>query len=795
MLTTLLSFSVIPFYEQDFLATATRWTKNRIFASGGGVGPPSGINQYLGGPTSPSPLSTSPIALAGTDPAHYYAKPTIELSSSDGTFLIAYPSVAQLWEFSINVPTGGAYCITGSTFAVNGKIISAHFINYSTNSSQSPSTEYVNEAEGYDDNSVFDTDPHSLGPHETESCATSHSTKHQSPNYVLLQVVRRENIHLEVHQLNKKPSFVQALVLPPSSSGPGPYTIYSRYVEKCIAIITKTGAITLFSVPDFHIMPLSDLQTSINSDGVPLFDMCGRWLVFSPTLPAGPATKNTPVKLPDPGLLLDRILENISSTTAASLKSLSDAGVAGIRNYLGKDSSQQYTVTKSAKQPKRTGNNVIYVGSNKFNVDSSGRIGPVGTGSSGSTVSSLPAALSSLFYTQTKPQPIQIIDIETQTTVCTFISPQGLSFLSLSPHDTVLATVSARGDCVYTFDLSFVPRQVSLSGKYVRGKTPAKVSHIEWDSEGGFGIITRDKGSVHWFERQPWNTYENQVGGVSIDGSSTVLSNFSKLWRLSGWNISSMCMIPEYIGNEDEVKNRYSDIPLISPEPSPFTKKSSASSSVSFGSSPVSFLSNIEKRVLRTPKFSKIAMLRDGEIFVVDLSTGSCSWKYDLPSLPVTETLLQPVLFLTENTVKLPVTPPISQYRVLDHYVEPLSFYEMETCLPYPFVHTDRHVILATYADEDSDINDDNDVYDYESEVQNMFGLPINATELDFGLARGLANFSGDSVTPPEADMESTGYYGGLLGEDDAEALAVDIPWEKAKELQIAMESMVLNQK
>lgn len=708
-----------------------------------------GKHQFLGGPSSPAPVSSSPIAIASADPSHYYAKPTIELSSHDGTFLIAYPTCAQLWEFSSHVVTGGAYCIVGSTFGVNGKIISAHFINYEGNILDHVESDDSEESDGpeYSDGSLSDEET----GEEPMSC---HKSQHNSLNYVLLQVVKRNDIHLEVHQLNKKPSFVQTLVLPPASSGPGPYSIYTRHTEKCIAVITKAGAVTLFSVPDFNPMALSGLETALNAEGLPLFDLCGRWLVYSPTQITS-QTAYTPVKLPPPGLLLDRILENISSTTASSLKSLSDASVAGLRHYLAKDSQAAST---NSHQAKRTGNNVIFVGSNTFNLDASGRVGSANT----PTMSSLPAALSSFFSTQHRSQPIQIIDLETQITVSTFLSPQGLSFLSLSPYDSVLATVSAKGENVFTFDLSFVPRQVSLSGKYVRGKTPAKVSHVEWDSKGGLGIITSDKGSVHWFERQPWNTYESQIGTLAVAGQSGVIPNSSKMWKLSGWNVSSMCMIPDAIGNESEFGS-FREETL-----SPARKLSQASIAT--------------ENSVHYVKQNKIAMLREGEIVVVDVASGSCSWKYDLPSSPIAETYLLPIFSVTADDCQpKPVQvheakKPVYRSLASQGNVEPLSFYEMETCLPYPFLHTDRHVILATYeASEEGGL------------VNGVFGMPIRTSELDFGRARGQVNFSGDVATPPEP--ESPVYY-----EVPEKELAPEltIPWEKAEELQHAMESMVI---
>jgi hypothetical protein len=726
-------------------------------------------SQYIGGPASAPPLASSPVALADQDPQKYYPKPTIELSDNDGTFLVAYPSVAQLWEYSTDVPTGGAFCITGSTFGVNGKIISAHFISHDhTLKKPDEDDHYTDDTTNYNnyyessDTDRADVDSAAEGTADgyADTSRAPHYSSHAAPAYVLLQILKNNDIQLQIHQLNKKPSLAKTLILPPASSGTGPYTVYTRHSKNTLAIITRSGAITLFSVPDFRVLPLSGLETNLSSDGVPLFDLCGRWLVYSPVKTQLPVTY-TPLKLPPPGLLLDRILENISSTTAASLKSLTDAGVAGLRHYLAKDPTRP---TDKSKQPQRTSNSVIYVGSRKFSVDSSGTI----TG-----ISALPAALTNLFSSHLKSHLIQIIDLETQTKVSTFLSPQGLSFLSLSPFDSLLATVSSKGESVYTFDLSFMPRQVSLNGKYVRGKTPARVSHIEWDPEGGFGIITRDKGSVHWFERQRWNIFESE----SMVNSSSI-ANSNKIWRLSGWNVSDVCMVPDYISTETELK------------------VSENGDSCRRRFSNTSVLSEARRAVQANRSLSvntKIAMLRDGEIIIVDLRTGTCTWKYDIPSLPISETFLVPKIEIVEdmssdNDMQFVLSTP--DYRDLERFsgIEPVSFYEMESCLPYPFIHTDRHIILATYSSAD-----DNNEFDRKSsaddgfDVGDVFGLPLSSQELDFGRAKGLATFPGGTMSATDdsspssevSEIESIG--------TEYEDLAV-----ADKELQHAMASLVI---
>lgn len=778
-----------------------------------------------------------------------------------------------MWSYSSD---DCAFCISGSTSTINGRIITAHFI---------PSTAYHNTPNGNNSNDDYD-DQDYVDSFENEDYFTEDQTsfkkradaiyddkgnlKHDATrNLALLQILKDQNIHLEIHQLNKRPSFVKSLVLPPASSGPGPYSIYARQCSSCIAVITTSGLVTLFSVPEFLPLPLSGLETNLNSQGLPLFDMSGRWLAYSPrniptpgisdtTASAAAAVATTaavlevdsnsqnqnqhqkqqqqslsasalrtPLRLPPPGQLLDRILENISTTTASSLKSISDAGVSGLKHYLSNTPIGNSSVLASTTNDLKRQSNIIIIGNNKFNVDSSGRValafnpninGANGNGemfagsnrnAAAAVMTTIPAALSNLFNPNINSVPIQVIDLETQLPICTFTPPQGVSYLSLSPYDSVLATVSSKGDSIYTFDLTFVPYHVSLNGKYVRGVTPAKVSQIEWDSDGGFGIITKDKGTVHWFERQPWNAFES-AGSLGIQKAISISSmeseskathnRFSnyKIWKLSGWRIESMILAPEYIGSEKDPRQR--EIP--SPQPSPGPEELDETDIPGL------------LRSLDGPRYNKVLMLREGQLFVVDVATGTTSWKYDLPWNPVADSFLTPEIGieLIKNgkapsmNVKSKIHIPAEDTRQqLLHKVEPLAFFELEPCLPYAYIHTDRHIILATYDSEEDEEELNSETEDNEPV---MFGVSINSKELDFGRAHGqvYTNKAGHSKQGFESD-EDYDEYGSDRNEFDeavmkdldlrpngAKSDSPNMEWSpsKAAELHHAMQSMVV---
>lgn len=743
--------STIPFPNHDFLVTATRWTRNKIFPSTvnqTSVTKPA--NQFLGGPYSPPPISSSPISVAYQDPAQYYTKPTIELSSKKGAVLVSYPNVAQLWEF---LEEKGAFCLTGSTFGVNGKIISGHMIDHCSYASSDDSNEDYNE--DYDDNEDCHSDYNN-----SETPSDRHNSKLNNPLYVLLQVLVKNDIQLQVHELNKKPSFVKSLVLPPASSGPGPYTIFNRQCKSTIAVITKSGAVTLYSIPEFRILPLSGLETGLNAEGMPLFDLCGRWLIYSPT---GNAMRTglTPVKMAGrKGIFMDRILDNLSSSTAASLKTLTEVGVAGIKHYLGgpgKDlgsKSGSPNLSPGAlnsllirKEPERNGNCVNYLGSNTPPNKSH---------------------LSSLFSNSTATSAqtvIQIMDLESQAEICTFVTAPA-SYLSISPYDPLMAVVSSKGDCVYTYDLSFTPKVVRVVDKFVRGKTPGVVTMLEWDEQGGLGIGTKGKGSVHWFGRGHGrsNEYWAEDDDDIIDTDS--LLDGGKKWKLSGWSVTDMCMISSNIGEEPEMKTGGTGEVMRRKFSNPDHQFSG---------------------FMGTTKYSNIAMLREGEIIIVNIHSGECMWKYELPSHPISETFMGDKLELRDS----PVTPddqitepgftrdPIV-YRDLDSFdgIDPISFYEKESCLPYPFLYTDRYATLATAQYDQQD-------HEFMRGIE-LYGLAIKYDELDFGRAKGLAVFEPmNTGSPSSSSLEEPSSF--------KDEFFCGPPAGKSEELQRAMESLVIS--
>lgn len=603
----------VTFRNRDILSAATLWTKQRIFNAAEGqrrpVSPRSKTNVDCNGANRPNGPSLS--------------------FSSDCQIVAVYDNCVQIWKYLANGDLG----LVGSTGILEGRVISAVLIDRG----------------------------------------------------IVVQIQRARDFLLEVHLLNDQgrggqgdqdsgfeetredaKSLVYPLVLPPSSSGSGPYHLYSSS-SSTLAVVSSTGSVTLFSVnpntpQSLSVHLLCPLETQLASDGTPLLDIQGDWLVFSPKT-SPPLSTHTPLNLPPSGALYERVVENLSSTAAVSLKSLSDAGVAGIKHYLHGNNNNDDNYLSG-----------IHNGGYKHTLDS-GIHSPASNRSSPNTnPGSRPLSVLSglLFPDQATQTTVQIIDLKTSKTLACFVPLCGASRLSLSPHDTALAVVSTKGDVIYTYDLSFVPNEVAVTGRYVRGKLPSVVTEILWDAEGAFGVVTAYKGTLHWFDKRR-----------SFDSSN-------KVWKLSGWGIQQA----EWFMN-------------------PRTKE------------------------------SLVLVARENEILVVNRE-GACRSKYELSHEPVS---LQDDEDLLCNGSETSVTNYTSRSRD----GEPLSYFELETCMPYPFIHTDRRVILSKF-------NDPYGLYKTGADDHKIslpvFAVAMDNTVIDFGNSDGQVKFSPGQESIELDDLE-----------------------------------------
>lgn len=505
---------------------------------------------------------------------------------------------------------------------------------------------------------------------------------------LLVQVSNKHSTYLQFYKSG--PEGVSLLYdrvsLPESSDGPGPYYVYQSPFEKHAAIVTSDGLVTIIHCSDgddpIEFAPISGIEAELGPDNRPLITMHSRWLAFCPKKAPKqgssfsakrnsndvndsiPST-HTNVELPPPGPLHERLMESLSTAAVASLKSLSDAGKAGLKHYLSR-SQVDSSVANNGNHgsiPKNRHEMYGYYAENYYYFDDEKRskagspesLSEQGYGRVFESAGSPPGlkALGNMFFgNPDTAKTVHVVDFLNNVTMGYFVPLHGVSALSLSPHDTALAVVSTKGDSIDTYDLSFLPHKVIFSGRYIRGRSPAKAQNVVWSKLGGLGLSTWDKGSLHWFDKRRSYNATN------------------KIWKFSGWKI-------------DEVK-----------------------------------VFNASQRS------SLLLLVRQGQVMVVDPTNGKCQSKFDIPMTP---------LRMSKEPLGSP-SPAPSEKSLADP-VDPLSEYELETCLPYPYIHNDRRLTISIIAQQNLD-----KYFEYDDEggySTTTFGLDIEGTVVDFGKGDG----------------------------------------------------------
>lgn len=352
--------------------------------------------------------------------------------------------------------------------------------------------------------------------------------------------------------------------------------------KTCCQPILNTD-LTLSKLPQVDVA----LRTSCNVDGTPIFDIVENWLVYSPvkteytymraiigtTLkpvacpelidPLITNTKRstnesekvkvsrskmlfTPVRLPPPGPLLNRVLSTFSNTTLDGLFKLSEMSSSKVIAYLNKSK-------KSQTDHDNNSNTINSLGKS---------MGKLLFSTVSSTANTLHSSTKGL-----KPhnnQIIKVLDLSNDKVLGIFKPPGGVSTLSLSPYDLQLVHVNDRGDSLFMWDLYRLPTEISLVGKFTRGKTSAIIEEIFWfnnaydirnssDSKSahgttyckgnnsGFGCISKVSGSVHWFNTN-YLTGDNNYPKSFGEGVKT--SEFLDSWILSTLKAKKFVALP-----------------------------------------------------------------------------------------------------------------------------------------------------------------------------------------------------------------------------------------------------------
>lgn len=419
--------------------------------------------------------------------------------------------------------------------------------------------------------------------------------------------------------------------------------------------------------------------------GRPIVDVAGNWLVYSPThseyqhlkqVHASDKSSLTPVKLPPPGPMLNQIVSSLSNITLDGLFRLSEVGSRKVSRYI-KGHAEDKDVVISLNSIGKVIGNALYL-----------------------TASTIQKTTKSL--ATSNHEIIKIVDLRKGTVIATFKPPGGVSSVSLSPYDLLLVNANFRGDNLFTWDLCKFPREVSLVGKFVRGKTSAVVKEIVWfieramvgdkpQSNSGFGCITKKSGTVHWYNVNYLtgsNNYPHSLGGTSSHYSR---DEFLDLWILSSFRASQFLILPDF---------------------------SNAASS--------------QLAVVDTK----------GQVRPISTLNGYHAYKYQLPSQ-----------HHEEDGPSSPPSPVISPKAIVPVRVEPLSQTEIETCVPYPNLINCKNVQFCTY-DFDSD-NDAANVYD----IMKSFGDPIPMHVIDFDRGPASPNLVSEygPTTPEDLIIEVAG--------------------------------------
>lgn len=344
------------------------------------------------------------------------------------------------------------------------------------------------------------------------------------------------------------------------------------------------------------------LQTSLNGDSVPIFDIVDNWLVYSPTkfeykhLKAAndstigrkqvsetsldPIICNsngesnsylkgsmfTPMKLPLSKPLLAKVFSSLSNTALDGLFKLSEVSSAKFKAYMTNNPTNKTTEPVSINSISKSIGQLLY-------------------STASNTATTIQNRASNL-----KPnnnQILSVLDLGNDTVMGTFKPPGGVSHVSLSPYDLQLVHVNSRGDSLYMWDLYRLPVEIEVIGKFIRGKTSGIIEEIFWlinnydakrneggifGSNSGFGVITKSSGSVHWYNINYLSGSLNNNHPNSFKKKKTdqvAPGKFMDSWILSSFKAKQFVVTPSRVANSNlnqlAIVDRNNHLKLISP--------------------------------------------------------------------------------------------------------------------------------------------------------------------------------------------------------------------------------------
>lgn len=423
-------------------------------------------------------------------------------------------------------------------------------------------------------------------------------------------------------------------------------------------------------------------------DRMPIFDIVGDWLVYCPTRqeyehfravnvtnkwnfanmvegdPLETDNKNheqsprkstffTPVKLPRSGPLLNRVFSSLSNSAADGLLKISETSSNKMRGYFNKETNHA-----EASNNKDVMQSLNSIGKS---------LGKLLYSTASSTASSIQKG--ALATKVDSNQLVSVLDLANDKIMAIFKPPMGVSNVSLSPYDLQLVSSNIRGDTFYLWDLCKVPSEVSLLGKFPRGKTSAVAKDIKWFIErskdnivqghnSGFGYITKQTGSVHWVNiNYLANDLSSNYPIKSKDCNTDDISPFKmKNLFLDSWVLPSL--------------NASKFLTLV-PESGIYSKNTSM----------------------------HLAILdKDNHLKPVSPLDGTLLCSYDLPLGHTSSSAYQQLYYSEQKKEK-------GKQKKRD-IVAPLAQAEIETCKPYFNIINNKNVLISTYTFKDDPSND-----------------------------------------------------------------------------------------
>ncbi|KAK6202893.1 uncharacterized protein RJT21DRAFT_112831 [Scheffersomyces amazonensis] len=589
-----------------------------------------------------------------------------------------------------------------------------------------------------------------------------------------------------------------------------------------LPILSKLNIINKF--PDDEIL----LQTSCNLDKTPIFDIIDNWLVYAPssfeykhllavnaatlpsqkdnnlrsenerftdgngndltnrnldpiitnynydrsdhntsTSPGSYSTLFTPVKLPASGPLLNKVLSSLSKTALDGLYRFSEMSSLKVKSLMNPPSSSTGTTSPIS-------NSV-----NSSTIDSiSSSIGKLLY----STASTTAATLQKTIIKTTSGtivndnQLIKIVDLANDRVLGIIKPPGGVSNVSLSPYDLQLVSVNYRGDSLYMWDLYRLPLEMSLIGKFERGKTSAIIEEIFWfmhhvkppgnginkdeaiyGNNLGFGCISKNSGSVHWFninylsgtlnnnhnypnrlemkkvrrlrKKKMKTRIVNKMLGGSLkvsDGDVTNSESTNHTFDNTSGTTNTTTTTTTTTTATNNNSNNISNNNISTNNPS--TNNNSKSSSSNKGQFLDSWiLSSFKaKKFIGLPNvandesgyfINQLAVItKDNCLKLISPLNGSHLFKYELP-----------LTYVNENAVPRSYSNPVSSVinsGTTSGTINPLSQAEIETCAPFLNLVNNSNVEFAIY-DFESDQHDGDGFYNHFQEFGNDIPVKI----------------------------------------------------------------------